>query len=256
MSQYLLTNKDFVPAKIAARRVGYTTDYVTRLAREGKVDARKDGRKWVVDLIAILTFAQDAEEEKNRRSQTLRAERKSELLVQSVPNEFLAPSLTISSPNVRAGRFVAFVETAIILVFGFAVGSFLYYTPTNTQLEYTAASINESGLAFLEHTAISFYSFINQGSGSFAFGDIESSQNQTGGVQKHREYSVVMQEGQALSTDVMQNAFSDEVRVDFGTEIFDGGVVTPRFESGDGDAYRFKILLEELNNLSSTKAGG
>ena len=73
------SKENLVPAKVAAEQVGYTTDYVTRLAREGKISAVREGGKWLVDFDETILFAQKAENEKLLRRYQLSAERKNEL---------------------------------------------------------------------------------------------------------------------------------------------------------------------------------
>ena len=43
-----IEGQDFIPAKEAAKLVGYVPDYVGQLARGGKIEARMVGRGWFV----------------------------------------------------------------------------------------------------------------------------------------------------------------------------------------------------------------
>lgn len=251
MSEYILNNQSFVPASIAAKHAGYTTDYVTRLAREGKIAARKEGKKWMVDLGEMFSFARSAEEEKFRRSRLLSSERKSELSLRDGGETIMTHEVfVITTPDPSLGKVKAFFETALIMCFGLVIGGFWYYAPAIEVPAHNIAGVHEASISLLENTARSLYVFLHPESRMALNGTIDTP------VQKHRAYGVILTEGQALGEDVITGAFSDDVRVNFDTEIFDGGVVTPRFESGDGDAYRFKILLEELQAAQGNAAGG
>ncbi|MCB9811703.1 hypothetical protein H6783_02220 [Candidatus Nomurabacteria bacterium] len=65
----------FIPVKEAAKLVGYTTDYVAKLAREGKVDARRNGRQWFVGRDSVKLFSLQQEELKKTRQQELKEQR-------------------------------------------------------------------------------------------------------------------------------------------------------------------------------------
>jgi len=70
--------KNFVPVRDAAKRVSYTTDYVARLAREGKIDARREGRTWQVDLDSLKLFSLQAKADSLRKQEQLKIERRQE----------------------------------------------------------------------------------------------------------------------------------------------------------------------------------
>lgn len=65
----------FVTAKEAAAFVSYSPDYVSRLAREGKVLAEQRGRQWFVSLDSLKQFSQQQEAEQRARKEELREAR-------------------------------------------------------------------------------------------------------------------------------------------------------------------------------------
>jgi|GEM_PF-3420564 len=67
-----------IPAGDIAREVGYTSDYITRLAREKKIKGKKVGKKWLVDPVSVAEMLRRKKEEKELRSRALRRERKKE----------------------------------------------------------------------------------------------------------------------------------------------------------------------------------
>ncbi|MEZ4200767.1 MAG: hypothetical protein R3B69_04305 [Candidatus Paceibacterota bacterium] len=60
----------FIPAREGALLVGYSPDYVARLAREGKVVAKRVGRAWHVDhdSLKLFTLEVEAESAADKRS--------------------------------------------------------------------------------------------------------------------------------------------------------------------------------------------
>ena len=71
--------KKFLPVREAAKLVSYHNDYVSKLAREGKIEAKKSGRQWLVDIESLKLFSLEAEAEKRELRQRLSLERKKEI---------------------------------------------------------------------------------------------------------------------------------------------------------------------------------
>jgi len=64
--------------KHASEHSGYSRDYVTKLAREGKIVAAQIGRNWFVDMISLEHYSTIMETEQKVRQQQLSEERKRE----------------------------------------------------------------------------------------------------------------------------------------------------------------------------------
>ena len=77
------SEKKLLPANEAGRAVGYSTNYVNRLAREGSITASRDGRQWLVDLSSLQNFEKKTTEALEKRRETLRAERRAEFMEKS-----------------------------------------------------------------------------------------------------------------------------------------------------------------------------
>ncbi len=63
-----IQNNDYIPAGEAGRIFGYTADYVTRLAREGKVAAQRIGKQWLVNADSLATFVASSSKNKELRN--------------------------------------------------------------------------------------------------------------------------------------------------------------------------------------------
>ncbi len=80
MSESLSEIKDerYKSLKEVCRSVSYSKDYIAKLAREKKIDAKLVNRQWYVDVDSLKNFAFLAECEQKIRSRRLSAERKRE----------------------------------------------------------------------------------------------------------------------------------------------------------------------------------
>ena len=58
MDSIEIEGKEYVSAKRAAREHRYTMDYVGQLIRAGKIDGKKVGRAWYVDLVSLEVYTQ------------------------------------------------------------------------------------------------------------------------------------------------------------------------------------------------------
>lgn len=72
-------DENFVPIREAAKRVSYTSDYVARLAREGKINAKRDGRNWLVELDSLKLFSLQAKADAIRKQEALKIQRRIEI---------------------------------------------------------------------------------------------------------------------------------------------------------------------------------
>lgn len=73
-----------MPSKDAAQLVGYTCDYVARLAREGKVVAQKIDGQWWIDIDSLKLFTLQTEAHARERKAQLRQDRLTELATEKL----------------------------------------------------------------------------------------------------------------------------------------------------------------------------
>jgi excisionase family DNA binding protein len=62
-----MNNEDWITTAEAVRLSGYSSQYIRRLIRTGKIDARKFGPIWQVKKSALLTYLQQAERSDDKR---------------------------------------------------------------------------------------------------------------------------------------------------------------------------------------------
>ncbi|MCA9363848.1 helix-turn-helix domain-containing protein [Candidatus Kaiserbacteria bacterium] len=69
---------EYVSVKEAATLLGYTADYIARMARGGKIDGWKFGGLWYVNLVSAETFKRTTEAKKEELRKRVRQERLAE----------------------------------------------------------------------------------------------------------------------------------------------------------------------------------
>ncbi len=104
-------SKKFVPVREAAKRVSYTTDYVGRLAREGKIEAKRDGRAWLVELDSLKLFSLQAKADAIRKQEDLKLQRR----IERATAQIAAAPIEEKIHN-HNHRHLALLETAAITV--------------------------------------------------------------------------------------------------------------------------------------------
>ena len=114
-----------LPIREAARLTSYSRDYLTRLAREGKIAAAYLDRQWYVNLDSLRSYAEQAAIEQELRKQQLRRERQRE-------REYHQLQKTLhqaTHARLVGMRWRVQVVTSGVLVLGLGVGVLLLQSP-------------------------------------------------------------------------------------------------------------------------------
>jgi hypothetical protein len=114
-----INGRKLSPIKDAARVTSYSPDYVTRLAREGKVVAVHVGRQWFVDIESLQAYAESVALEQVVRKRQLSEERKRERQLREVV-ELQRARRTLSTRGVEAR---AILVAMFVLVCGLSAGA-------------------------------------------------------------------------------------------------------------------------------------
>src|SRR3989344_5978373 len=118
MDEVLFFNeKKYLSSKAAGRKVGYTHDYVSRLASKGKVDGRLVGRTWYIDESAFEQFLTQHTRAKERWYEQLSLERQNTQGTQRYTPTFAEEIRTSPFSTLFFKQVVAF-SIAFIFVFG------------------------------------------------------------------------------------------------------------------------------------------
>jgi hypothetical protein len=240
-----------VPIREAALRVKYSHDYVSRLAREGKIIASQVGRKWFVDPVSLKNFSAEAEVLETVRKEELRQERKRELMAKE------ALALLDEQVTARASkqRFDAYAVTAAAVCLGLLVGVGVY-----TATEFTGSSLIRStvsapaalpGHEVATVTAVdeSPFRIIDEPKDVLVTTIMETAvftdKAEVVPMTDDRIGSgiVLFTEGKVTSEESVAAMFSDPVEVEFVGE--NNGTVTYSHGDGEVSEYPFVLIPEE-----------
>lgn len=232
-SSITFDEKEFAPATFAGKQFGYSKDYLLLLIKNGKIEGKKVGNKWYVNLPSAEAFFERAEKEKIHKRRQLSIERKLELEEHSAPKKDLY-------------KKTALVETLAIVIIGLSVGA-TGYLGTSSQV----GSVTESDTSFFENLAVSLYRFIS-GSEEIVIvktnsteSDMSVSATNAREEKDNTQSSLVIAPAEnfsANSVDAVRDSFSDEVEVTVDPENADTGIVVPKFKDTRGEPYRFLMV--------------
>lgn len=229
-----INGEHFVLASFAAKQVGYTSDYVARIAREKKILATKVGRQWFVSLKSLNSFVLEANEEKNKRREILSVERK-------IEKSIYAKNIS-TEKNISFGRskmFLAVAQTATVLILGVVIGTGGYVFNTNQ-----TASLNQFKSLSLDDVALSVYEF-------FSIDDYKNisitptiSDSDDGVFVDFENLSNIYEEEDSMQKTLSQQVFSDEVDVviEDREDSNDITAITPKLKNVEGKTQRFFMV--------------
>jgi hypothetical protein len=236
-SSITFDEKEFAPATFAGKQFGYSKDYLLLLIKNGKIEGKKVGNKWYVNLPSAEAFFERAEKEKIQKRKQLSIERKLELEEHSAPKKDLY-------------KKTALVETLAIVLIGLTVGA-TGYIGTSSQV----GSVTESDTSFFENLAVSLYRFIS-GTEEIVIVKTNSTESDIASATSAREEKDTRQPSlvvapvehfSATAVDSVRDSFSDEVEVTIDPENADTGIVVPKFKNTEGESYRFLMVPVSKN---------
>ena len=146
--------QEFLSVREAADLVSYTTSYVCKLAREGKINAKANGHGWLIDAESLKLFSLQAEKERDERNRLISEERRQERLeyLESLRVAQLKSSgryqIATIIPSPALAFFKSFtITTCVVLAFLFIEivgGSGLYPTQPSAALNKLTSDAAES----------------------------------------------------------------------------------------------------------------
>ncbi len=244
----------FVTARAAAERVGYSSDYVSRLAREGKVRAKREGRNWEVDLDSVKLFTLEIEAEKRRRQETLKQERRQERILSSYSRPVASSVIAFSS---RRNAWMESVVVFVCLLFFVFLGTVAVRSEVGSdgllagvqdvqsdfQQAFVFSGISDFGnwlwLIRNEQVAV-----VGVGGASELSVTVETNSNvsirKAPQVANNQEVNILEPADGEIDSEYIAEVFSDEVIVEFVTQR--QGTVTPQFRSTVLEKYPFRLV--------------
>lgn len=114
-----INEKKFYSIEMAVARVGYSRDYITRLARAEKIIATQIGRKWYIDVDSLKNYQQVMSFEQELKKRRLSEDRKRLLELKD------ARTKRVAKNRITAGsQLVAAVLTCFAVISGVGLGFF------------------------------------------------------------------------------------------------------------------------------------
>ena len=138
-----INGKKLLPIKQAVSKVSYSRDYVTRLAREGKIVAINVGRQWFVDMASLESYSQASEAELEIRKKRLSEERRQEKNL----HEALEKKKVQKNRKEKYLHIKTVVAAMFVLACGLASGFSVYNLSTE---EAAVASFEEPNPVFID----------------------------------------------------------------------------------------------------------
>lgn len=245
MSQILtIENRDYIPAGRVGKHFGYTRDYILTLAREGRIDGKKIGHRWYVNLESAEKYFDTAKIQREERKQIIQKERKTELRSFEQKRK---------SEN-KTSRLVEVLAIGLILMI-IGVSGYVGFQGTNQQ-----ASIALSDTSFFKNFAVSLYNLISpepvvleekviveqskdQKDTELIPQNVSESKEITATKTIHT--SLVIGPDEVLTTtrtESIRDSFSDDVSVSIDPHNPDTGIIIPHFKDKDGEAYRYLMV--------------
>lgn len=135
-----IDGRELLPLKEAATAVSYTRDYVTRLAREGKIFATVVGRQWYVDLATLQSYVENIKLEQQIRKKQLSEQRKQELEFRDIFNRKQA----VVAKKSKSFHSKAMLEAVAVLMLGLVCGWVAYFFSTYSPQYKILAQVSEA----------------------------------------------------------------------------------------------------------------
>lgn len=271
---------NFISVKIAAERTGYTTDYLSRLAKNGKISATKTDDGWLLDESSLDAFVTESHEKRKVRAQALSEERKREYkfsgsttlatysAVENNPTHIDAVETVgttdrfeeIGEGRREKIRAALFSVAAVFLLVGLAIAPHLITHERESLPQVAMANAVEESA--IDTIALAWYHLVHKSARTVAglFFESETTQIVHTDVapatplvdhipdapvvpgNNQRMVVVPIPEGTDPEAQARQirNSFSDEVTVEPLDE--NSGIITPVFKSRSEDQYLYVMV--------------
>lgn len=256
---------DFVSVKDAAKLVSYSRDYLSKLAREGKVNATQVGRQWFVEIDSVKKFIENKDLEQEVYRRRLSEERKQEIEArEKIDKIFTSHKIEVK----KAPASSLFASLSVLgLGLSFGVALFLMTNLLNSTLsgDKYSATVSANGEVFDKNTAQNTAqnnAFLGQVENlpdkkANAFGEVSMNYPVFSDESEIRKMSgddlrgifLLAREGEVDSEKTIADLFSDEVEVEFLDD--NSGVIS--FMSSDGYETEFSFVSIPKNSVKEIK---
>lgn len=226
--QVVVGDITYLSSSLVASKFGYSLDYVSRLAREGRVEATRVGKKWFVEPSSVGRFIEESKLKKAKVSAELSATRKRELKNGESSN---AVFFERSELRPRKNIALALAGSSMVMVAGLFAG--VLYNPHITIFsEWNSSTIQLGAPQVVVSTD---EKLVEQAKNINYFDSRFVSNSPTAGM-------VVFSGTTTADTEKkVKRSFSDEVKIQFMSSST--GRVTPLFRGGKSEGeYNFVVV--------------
>lgn len=233
-----------IPAKDAAKRVGYSADYIAKLARENVVVGERRGRAWFVDLDSVKMFSLQRAAEQRQRQEELRLERLAELArIKAAEASSDDGDEVVSSafPTHASDR----LQTSVAVALTAACFSCLMLFSGLVAVSYDAKLDGRALVLGAQDVGGALAKLF-----PFWFGADEAPAAVVAPVAPQADQGIVLLNADTTQAERerIEASFSDEVTVTFTDE--DAGVITPVFVNPE-EAESYQFVLVPINEQSA-----
>lgn len=132
-SSVTINGKMYMPSTMLSASYGYTSDYISKLAREEKVLGTQIGRTWFVEPESLKLFLHQVEVNKQIRKEELSRQRKLEQVASKVPVEIpkVLPQKESRQTRSLSLAVSAIAQASLILFCGIFAGSLFWTASQN-----------------------------------------------------------------------------------------------------------------------------
>lgn len=275
-NELLIEEKKYLPSTALAARFSYTSDYLAKLAREGKVDSTRVGRQWFINEESLQKFVAERHEQKSVRREELRQERMSERQQHQETTALAVKSLTPKVFSIEIPTALHSLAQAVAVVMcGVLVGSlgFLFSqqdsemasvrdSARSVAIEMTGALVPDElvlstnwQLAALDLSFFWDWLFPSEETMIVESGKVDSPVTKNSDTlatptpptvpfppSPPPQQAIVMLDADRSTTslDSVRESFSDEVEVTYDGN--DTGIIKPIFREQTDESYRFLLV--------------
>lgn len=227
--------KNLIAVKEAAQAVGYSRDYITRLAREQKIIAAQISRQWFVNLGSLQSFVEVVEIEKKARKNQLRAERQIERSLYEEQQKFLSD---VQSQVVRFSPR-SYIQSWSIIIAGLFLGviinsvQFSYFSDGADQVaQLPTVNISDTTVIVEEISSLDSVDFSNEESLDREIVVVSKASKEIQEIPRGHGVLLIPELATAENSDnpTVNELFSDEIKVKEGRDK--SGYVVPVYDNG------------------------
>ena len=246
MSKVLeIDGKKYTPSSALAGSFGYSADYISKLARDGKILGQQVGRQWYIESDSLADFSRVTKSQKAERREELRVARKLEWatnenklnnsVVIPTQGQTLSKAVVVFACLLCLSSLAWAVNYNNLAIADIQEGAKLFAEDI-TEILPDSKMVTDSQVALLGWLKEWWWG--KEEANNLAKSDINGIES----VNKNNQNGIVLLESEVGSDEIdsIRQQFSDPVEVQF-TES-DSGLIKPIFKNATEESYKFLLV--------------